>query len=59
MTNEVSRKTTSQTKTKLWVDILIFSIFLVAMDPRTSGIAIHECLALSVIAALIVHLLLS
>jgi len=59
MTNEISKKTTSQTKTKLWVDILIFIVFLVTMDPRSSGIAVHEWLALSVIAALVVHLLLS
>jgi hypothetical protein len=59
MTNEISKKTTSQTKTKLGVDILIFVVFLVMMDPRSSGIAVHEWLAISVIAALIVHLLLS
>jgi hypothetical protein len=59
MTNEISKKTTSQTKTKLGVDILIFVVFLVMMDPRSSGIAVHEWLAISVIAALVVHLLLS
>jgi hypothetical protein len=59
MKNEVSKNTASQTKTKLWVDVLIFIVFLIAMDPRTSGIAIHEWLTLSMVAALIVHLLLS
>ena len=52
-------KTRSQTKTKLLIDILIFIGFLIAMDPHSSGIAIHEWLATSLIAALIVHLLLS
>jgi hypothetical protein len=58
MTNEV-QKSTSQTKTKLWVDVLIFIVFLIAMDPHTSGLAIHEWLTLSVMVAMIVHLLLS
>ena len=49
----------SQTKTKLVIDIIIFFIFLIAMDPRSSGIAIHEWLATSALAALVVHLLLS
>lgn len=52
-------KTRSQTKTKLLIDILIFIGFLVAMDPHSSGIAVHEWLATSLIAALVVHLLLS
>ena len=55
--NQISSK--SQTKTKLVIDIIIFFIFLIAMDPRSSGIAIHEWLATSAIAALVVHLLLS
>jgi hypothetical protein len=59
MTNEDSKNTTGQTKIKLWVDALIFIVFLIAMEPHTSGLAIHEWLTLSVIAAMIVHLLLS
>jgi hypothetical protein len=59
MTNEDSKNTTGQTKIKLWVDALIFIVFLIAMEPYTSGLAIHEWLTLSVIAAMIVHLLLS
>ena len=55
--NEI--KTRSQTKTKLVIDVAIFIAFLIAMDPRSSGIAIHEWLATSLIAALVVHLLLS
>ena len=52
-------KTRNQTKTKLVIDIVIFFAFLITMDPRSSGIAIHEWLATSLIAALVVHLLLS
>jgi hypothetical protein len=59
MTEEISKKTPSQTKTKLWVDILIFVVFLIAMDPQSSGLAIHEWLTLSVVAAMVVHLLLN
>lgn len=59
MTNEVLKNNTSQTKVKLWVDILIFVVFLIAMDPHTSGLAIHEWLTLAVMAAMVVHLLLS
>ena len=59
MTNDDSKSTTNQTKTKLWVDILIFIAFLIAMEPHSSGLAIHEWLTLSMTAALIVHLLLS
>ncbi len=59
MSNEVSKNTSNQTKTKLWLDIVIFIAFLVAMEPSSSGLAIHEWLTLSMIAVLIVHLLLS
>ena len=59
MTNEGSKNTVGQTKIKLWVDVLIFIVFLIAMEPHTSGLAIHEWLTLSVMAAMIVHLLLS
>lgn len=59
MTDEVSKSTLSQTKSKLWVDILIFLAFLIAMDPHSSGLPIHEWLTLSMLAAMIVHLLLN
>ena len=52
-------RTRSQTKLKLVIDLGIFIGFLIAMDPHSSGIAIHEWLATSLIAALVVHLLLS
>jgi hypothetical protein len=59
MNNELKKTVPSQTKTKLWLDVLIFIAFLVTMDPHSSGIAIHEWLSLAMIAALTVHLLLS
>ena len=52
-------KTKNQTKIKLVIDIAIFSAFLIAMEPRSSGIAVHEWLAISALAAIVVHLLLS
>jgi cytochrome b len=59
MINEVSKSTAGQTKTKLWVDILVFIAFLITMDPHSSGIAVHEWLSLAMIAAITVHLLLN
>ncbi|HLO29578.1 MAG TPA: DUF4405 domain-containing protein [Anaerolineales bacterium] len=51
--------TKSRTKVKLVIDVIIFTAFLIAMDPRSSGIPIHEWLASSLIAVLVVHVLLS
>jgi len=56
---EAITKSKNQTKTKLVIDIAIFIAFLIAMDPRSSGIAVHEWLAVSALAAIVVHLLLS
>lgn len=56
---EPQTKTRNQTKIKLVFDILIFIAFLIAMEPHSSGITVHEWLATSLIAALVVHLLLS
>lgn len=52
-------KTRNNTKTKLAVDLVIFIGFLIAMDPRSSGIAIHEWLAAALLGGLVMHLLLS
>ena len=57
--SETITKTKNQTKLKLVIDIAIFIAFLIAMDPRSSGIAVHEWLAVSALAAIVVHLLLS
>ena len=56
---ETITKTKNQTKTKLVIDTAIFIAFLIAMDPRSGGIAVHEWLATAALAAIIVHLLLS
>ncbi len=59
MTNESQKSAASQTKTKLWLDVLIFVAFLVTMDPHSSGIPVHEWLSLAMVAVLTIHLLLS
>lgn len=56
---ETITKTKNQTRIKLAIDIAIFIAFLIAMDPRSSGIAIHEWLSTAAFAAIIVHLLLN
>lgn len=55
---EVKEKRLNPIKTNLWVDVVIFLAFLLALDPRTTGIAIHEWLSLAVAGAIIIHLLL-
>jgi hypothetical protein len=45
--------------TKFILDLLVFIGFLLALDPRATGIAIHEWLAIAVSAAIITHLLLN
>ncbi len=55
---EVKKKKLNPIKTNLWVDVVIFLAFLLALDPRTTGIAIHEWLSLAAAGAAIVHLLL-
>jgi hypothetical protein len=57
MENQSNTKT--RTKTKLVIDMMIFIAFLITMDPRTSGIAVHEWLATAAFAVLVVHLLLN
>ena len=46
-------------RTKLLLDISTFVAFLIAMDPRTSGIANHEWLTIALGATVVVHLLLN
>jgi len=48
-----------KTMTKLIVDGTIFVGFLVAMNPRMTGIAVHEWLTVTAMAVVITHLLLS
>lgn len=56
---ETITKTKNRSKTKLVIDIAIFIAFLIAMDPHSSGLAVHEWLATAALAAIVVHLLLS
>lgn len=44
-------------KTKFWLDVVIFSVFLVLMQPALTGLPIHEWLATAAAAAFVVHLL--
>lgn len=53
-----TRKKTSRTRINFLIDLIIFAAFLAAMDPRLTGIAIHEWLSIAFGAAIIVHLLL-
>lgn len=45
-------------KTNLLLDSGILAAFLIAMEPKFSGVAIHEWLSLALAAVIIVHLLL-
>src|SRR5512133_3082371 len=45
-------------KTNLLVDSGIFAAFLVAMEPRLTGIAVHEWLGVAFAGTILVHLLL-
>lgn len=45
-------------KTNLFIDVAIFTAFLVAFEPALTGIPIHEWLSVALAAALVVHLLL-
>ena len=55
--NNTKRKT-NPTKVNLFLDAAIFVAFLLALDPRLTGIAIHEWLGVAGAAAVVVHLLL-
>lgn len=55
---ETTKKRVSPTTVNYLVDIAIFLAFLVAMDPHSTGIAIHEWLSIAFAAAIITHLLL-
>ena len=46
------------TKTNLFLDFTIFTAFLVAYNPRSTGVPIHEWLSLAFAMAVITHLLL-
>lgn len=48
-----------QNKIKLFLGFSTFMGFLIAMDPHTSGIAVHEWLPIALAGAVVVHLLLN
>ena len=56
MTTSVKRKS-NPTKINLWLDVAIFATFLLALDPRLTGIAILEWLSLAPAVAVLTHLL--
>jgi hypothetical protein len=45
-------------KTNFLIDASVFVAFLVAMEPRFGGVAVHEWLSIALAAAILVHLLL-
>lgn len=55
---ETTKRRMSPTTVNYLVDLAIFLAFLVAMDPHSTGIAVHEWLSIAFGAAIITHLLL-
>lgn len=53
-----TKKKRSSTKINFVIDLSIFIAFLLAMDPRLTGLAIHEWLSIAFGTAVFVHLLL-
>lgn len=52
------KRKSNPTKVNLLLDAVILAAFLPALDPRLTGIAIHEWLGVAGAAAVVVHLLL-
>jgi hypothetical protein len=48
-----------QNRNKLLIDLIAFIALLVSMDPRSSGIPVHEWLTIAIAGVIIVHLLLN
>ena len=55
----IGEKMSTSNRTKLLLDIGTFLAFLITMDPRFSGLVIHEWLSLALAGTIIVHLLLN
>jgi cytochrome b len=55
---EPEKKKISLTNVNLLFDIVIFVAFLLSLDPRSTGHAVHEWLGIALIAAIVTHLLL-
>lgn len=45
-------------RTNLLVDFVIFAAFIIAMEPRFSGVPVHEWLSLALVVGVLIHLLL-
>ena len=58
MTNGQTQSTV-QTRTKWVLDLALFIGFLIAMEPRSTGIAIHEWFTLAALGTILIHLLLN
>lgn len=50
---------TKQNRNKLLIDLIAFIAFLISMDPRSSGILVHEWLTVAIVGVIVVHLLLN
>ncbi len=48
----------NQTKTNLFLDIAIAIALVLAMTPRTTGIAVHEWLSIAFMLAIVIHVVL-
>jgi hypothetical protein len=48
-----------QNRNKLLIDLGAFVAFLISMDPRSSGIPVHEWLAVTITGVIVLHLLLN
>jgi hypothetical protein len=48
-----------QNRNKLWIDLIAFIAFLISMDPRSSGIPVHEWLTIAIMGVIMIHLLLN
>jgi hypothetical protein len=46
------------TKLNFWIDIATFIGFMVAMEPRSTGVSIHEWFTVAAVGTLIVHFVL-
>lgn len=46
------------TKLNFWIDVTVFAGFMIAMEPRATGITVHEWLTVAAVGTLIVHFVL-
>lgn len=55
---ETTKRRTNPVKINYLVDLAIFAVFLAMLDPRSTGMPVHEWLGIAFGAALMTHLLL-